>query len=117
MGRYLTESTAILTQSKGLVADRVADPFGVFQGPPISEGAPPKGPWQRRHYFTRSSQGRPLRELRPTELAKIDRIPYTWDFGFLLCSSSMWEAAADKEIGYQSRTVKSVWNQFVKRTR
>jgi KaiC/GvpD/RAD55 family RecA-like ATPase len=113
LGHYLVEDTSARAQNGKLIPDLVVDPFGVFQGHPIvREGqVDPDGPWQRRHYFTRSSQGRP-RDLHSSDLANIDRVPYTWDFGFLLCPSSMWESVGQRKIGYKNLTVSHVWQRM-----
>jgi KaiC/GvpD/RAD55 family RecA-like ATPase len=128
LGGYLDELTSGYSRSNTLQPDRIADPFGLFQGTPSklklqlaasgdSEAARPigssngKGPWKRHQYFTRSAQG--LWEgLKPSEIARIDRIPYTWDFGFLLCSPSLWELAADRSAGYRDMTVGKVWENM-----
>jgi KaiC/GvpD/RAD55 family RecA-like ATPase len=57
---------------------------------------------------------------RGTEVSGItDRIPFTWDFGFLLCKRKLWENAAD--IGLPGNSldrvhckVKSVWDDLLR---
>jgi KaiC/GvpD/RAD55 family RecA-like ATPase len=115
LNRYLTEPTATLTWPNKHVADRVVDPYSAFQGepirldPPATKASEIKGPWERRHYFMRSSKGR-IHQENSNQLPSVDRIPYTWDFGFLLCPSSIWIAAEDLKIGVSDKTVGDVWN-------
>src|SRR5215472_4076003 len=40
-----------------------------------------------------------------------DRVPYMWDFGFLLLQKSAWDQAADRPV-IGSRTVKQVWKDI-----
>lgn len=130
LGRYLTESTSVRTFSANLVVDRVTDPFGVFQGRPVRPDRPDiseTGPWQRLDYFFRSAQNLSSPQmkshagqagssfhLKPSDLARIDRVPYAWDFGFLLCPPAMWEFAAEKDIGRKGHhvLVKDVWEKM-----
>ena len=40
----------------------------------------------------------------------VDKLPYTWDFGFLLCDQEMWEIAADVsfQVGSKPKKVREV---------
>ncbi len=111
LGLYLTEQTNIWHESSEPLADRTADPFGVFQGTPASVKTPVYGSrWERRHYFHRSSEAL-SRDLNAVQMARIDRIPFTWDFGFLLCPETMWDLANDRFIGYRGLKVGDVWRK------
>jgi len=57
---------------------------------------------------------------RDTKVAGItDRIPFTWDFGFLLCKRKLWENAADiglpgNSLNREHGKVKSVWDDLLR---
>jgi KaiC/GvpD/RAD55 family RecA-like ATPase len=112
LGPYLTEETCMPAEPRRPVPDRIADPFGVFYGEPAvvkkEAGRQSGSPWQRRHYFARSSQGISS-DLDKATVARIDRVPFSWDFGFLLCPESMWGLASGRSIGYKKLTVGNVW--------
>lgn len=52
----------------------------------------------------------------------LDRVPYTWDFGFLLCNSNVWKAASkaiedpseEKPERYDAFFVEDVWDRLCK---
>jgi len=54
---------------------------------------------------------------------QIDRVPYMWDFGFLLCKQGAWLAAASRQVVFDytkidytnkenSRSVKDIWDDL-----
>jgi len=81
-------------------AIRFEDPFKLF----VSERVDGK-PVQRLHradLFKQDSPGIPnvsAYKLRIGETFKtVDRVPFMWDFGFLICSKDRWERAADSKL-------------------
>jgi hypothetical protein len=119
-----------------------SDRYGVFAGPPLQQRGQPEPPerqsWRRRDFFryslpaarkdrapgaTAAGPGGPAAtsEDSNTEdqtsdetLSLIDRIPFAWDFGFLLCPSSMWESERESYTGYRGETVGNVWESLPK---
>lgn len=113
LGPYLLEQTCAPNDSGEYLQDRVSDPFGIFQGIPAIVKEPIRGVrWERRHYFTRSSRALCL-DSDAQQIARIDRVPFTWDFGFLLCPKSMWDVAANRPIvGTSGMCVGDIWSQM-----
>jgi len=93
-------------------SDKVVDPHGIFQ--PESAGAPSKGPRDRRFQFFDDALGCPFRteagSAGCTLSHDVDRVPFTWDFGFLLCDVERWTSAAK----HAPETVKKVWDGLPK---
>lgn len=124
--------------------DLVADPFEVFQPPTPEEkdsslqSDPGQEPGarqgssrgqvelNRRLDFYDEKCGYDFKDEKTRQHAPlIDRVPFTWDFGFLLCNETAWEEAFDQEIGQGSRVVaeltkaermkvKEVWDRLCK---
>jgi KaiC/GvpD/RAD55 family RecA-like ATPase len=71
------------------------DPFRLFQGQPLCLGpdATAKNPYQRSDYFHNSGYDFPFDRNR-TEF----RVPFMWDFGFVLVRSAPWRMAADEVV-------------------
>jgi KaiC/GvpD/RAD55 family RecA-like ATPase len=123
LGPYMVEVVSKPGESGKMVSDRIADPFGLFQGETlVAKDLPDGDVRQRRHYFTLSSQGLGNRgagkkgvrddvrdRLSPEKVARIDRVPFTWDFGFLLCPKSLWDLAGNEAIRPGGVTVSEVW--------
>ncbi len=93
-------------------SDKVVDPHGIFQ--PESAGAPSKGPRDQRFQFFDDALGCPFRTEAGsagfTLSHDVDRVPFTWDFGFLLCDVERWTSAAKRA----PETVKKVWDGLPK---
>jgi len=55
-------------------------------------------------------------EEEVSEAAYIDRIPFTWDFGFLLCNEKAWSEAGDLKVPFSTgpATVRDTWSRLVK---
>jgi len=108
--RYLLEDVT----RRGNHRDSLVDPFGVFQ-PAVLPNPDPSLAYHR-------SDGFRLRDYDlPDDPRQIDRVPFTWDFGFLLCKRAAWEATAKEEIPrWQKRkkktqlTVGKVWAELEK---
>jgi KaiC/GvpD/RAD55 family RecA-like ATPase len=101
---YLSANTAMIDGDYRIIANPVEDPFGVFQ---------PKGPWSspessgderrigRKFKFFDERCGYKfgkIHEAPATGRESVDRVPFTWDFGFLLCNKTAWDAARDEPI-------------------
>lgn len=101
------------------------DPHGVFQ-PRASASDGPKEDGQRSRVNFFNVRGHDYdkywsEEEPEKEQVKVDRVPYTWDFGFLLCNRWAWEAAfSDRIIVDYARvpkrelTVKQIWDGLCK---
>jgi hypothetical protein len=115
LGPYLFEETCTLGRTGEWIPDRIADPYGVFNGAPVDASerlaSRPERSWQRRDYFSRSS-GQLLEESGGR--AHIDRVPFAWDFGFLLCPVSIWNLAADRDVPNTALKVGKVWEKMPK---
>jgi hypothetical protein len=88
-------------------SDTIVDPHGIFQ--PESAGAAPTGPREQRLQFFDDGLGCPF-GTEPTNPGfklthDVDRVPFTWDFGFLLCDVERWSSAAKQA----PKTVGKVW--------
>jgi KaiC/GvpD/RAD55 family RecA-like ATPase len=68
-------------------------------------------------------RGKPKQVLEKPEkvLEEIDRIPFSWDFGFLLCNLQAWMACQDREVPFWHHEsvpprsplpIKKVWNDL-----
>lgn len=105
-----------------------ADPYELFQL--RNEDAPPENddeplPELRRRYFYegyyQDFEGYDTFNKSQKEEWHLDRVPFAWDFGFLLCQESAWAHnnrklylnRADKDRA-QTWTVKDVWQALVK---
>jgi KaiC/GvpD/RAD55 family RecA-like ATPase len=67
-----------------------------------------KEPEPRYYYKSRTTEGYP----------QVDRVPFTWDFGFLLCSERLWRNAAEVVLPVLSKerkrpiVVRVVWDRL-----
>jgi KaiC/GvpD/RAD55 family RecA-like ATPase len=43
---------------------------------------------------------------------RLDRIPFTWDFGFLLCNEKQWKNASSVHLPISDGDVKGIWNRL-----
>lgn len=86
------------------------DPYGHFQTR-VSDRT------ERRHQFFDASLGYRFPDSED-EQRRIERVPFSWDFGFLLCRKKAWQAAYKKNLQSYSdatpRKVRAVWNALVK---
>lgn len=119
LGPYLFEETNSLGRTGELTPDRIADPYGLFKGIPVdapAEGRSKKSR-QRRDFFSRS-RGQLLEQS--SDMSYVDRVPFAWDFGFLLCPESLWKLAEDRKIPHprdKELTVGKVWEKMPKVSR
>jgi hypothetical protein len=89
--------------------DEFVDPFGLFQH---TEGSPAEEGKNHRYCFFNTMGGYDLR----TKSESLDRVPFTWDFGFLLCREHLWENAKSQNFcaGGTRFEVKDVWDALPK---
>lgn len=100
--RYLTEHT---TDGSGYLPFTMEDPFHLFQP---ADKVTRKGRidyfkngfYRRRVWLTEAESKAP-----PKQKEKVDRVPFTWDFGFLLCKNDPWELALDKPLNVLNDSV------------
>jgi KaiC len=118
LGPYLCEETYGQGRTGEWMPDRIVDPYGLFNGMPIIAPKPEenrdKKSWQRRDYFTRS---RGQLQDRSGDMSHVDRVPFAWDFGFLLCPESLWKLAEDRKVLHPKDadlTVGKVWEGIPK---
>ncbi|MFY9747311.1 MAG: hypothetical protein WAK25_13570, partial [Acidobacteriaceae bacterium] len=78
------------------------DPFGLFQPTLLREGGPVSA-FARYKSFPQY-----FRDKSPSE-EHVDRVPFCWDFGFLVCRQRPWELAASTDP-----QVKTVWDTLRK---
>jgi hypothetical protein len=94
------------------------DPFGLFTGRPlIPRGRLGKGPYPRKQYFQNSNYRSRIvvfEDEKPEGMP--DRIPFMWDFGFILASADPWDRAAPREIRFLHTVpegeVSPYWTKF-----
>lgn len=124
---YLNSVTATKT-TKGYSSEPVVDPFWVFQPSPATKtasasqnGLDLKLNKMRRLNFFDEDCGYNLKDAGKEEQESIDRVPYTWDFGFLLCNAYAWQQAfglsIDKDSNETKVTVKNVWDALYRATK
>jgi KaiC/GvpD/RAD55 family RecA-like ATPase len=110
-GAYLN---AVTVQEDGTPVAAV-DTSGLFQ---VSEAMKTtKKQWRRFEFF--QPNGYSLKVPSDQKTVDIDRIPFTWDFGFMLCRERCWIDAAEKRLsfsknGEQKLTVGHVWNSLTR---
>lgn len=122
---YLSAVTATV-RGERYQSDLIVDPFWVFQPPPRDQLSPTDSPSTPQPNFSEKAVARrkldffdedcgyKCEKLEPSEEQRdfIDRVPYTWDFGFLLCNRKAWEEAcapdANSALGHQE-FVEPVW--------
>lgn len=106
---YLNSVTATFKgKGKEYCSEAVVDPFWVFQPSPskLADSSDKKADLKRRHFFDPDC-GYYLETTKEEERHYVDRVPYTWDFGFLLCNGKAWEeAAAEEEAAAQLEKAK-----------
>jgi len=89
---YLWEAT---TMTEG--GDSMEDPLHLFQ--PLQKSQPLDRPaklFERRFQYFQNRYYRPERNFEEAKV--IDRIPFTWDFGLLLCKIDPWRLAAEEPL-------------------
>ena len=133
--KYLHAKTSVETASaEGVKSERIwaVDPFSWFQKTMLDEERPPEEPadgaersHRRADYFL--VHGYDLKDGKSKGL--MDRVPFMWDFGFLLCSLRAWEDEhnEDRPLGFllQGRNpegalfknVAEVWKRMVLATK
>ncbi|MCX6594271.1 MAG: hypothetical protein NTZ56_22380 [Acidobacteria bacterium] len=109
---YLREATFL----KGN-REHVADPLSLFTLTGTSQNE-----WRRYQSFSvpgidLGAATRP--QGRGRETTVVDRIPFVWDFGFLLCDRDAWSASFDRDVHVwrgdgEPLTVKTVWDRLPK---
>lgn len=139
---YLSSVTASRDVAGDYKSEPVADPFGVFQpgdsskahhktndqqkviGEQSSLQQSPEGPVaqvaakeMRRLDFFDEHCGYRLAQISESNSAReqhyVDRVPFTWDFGFMLCNGYAWDEAA-AEGGESGEMVQQVWTDLRK---
>ena len=132
---YLNSVTATY-RSNGFCSEPAADPFWVFQPKPSEEseaaaikqnGTNPAAfadkLEKRKSDFINDDCGYGLNNIQGTESDYVDRVPYTWDFGFLLCNGKAWDEACEVDAAKHrnptsgnGKSVAEVWRSVRKAT-
>lgn len=133
---YLNSVTATY-RNNGFCSEPAADPFWVFQPKPAEENAAAIAFKQngkvhaafadtlekRKLDFIDEGCGYELKNIQGTETDYVDRVPYTWDFGFLLCNGKAWDEACDVEVANHKhpasasgKSVAEIWTSLRKAT-
>jgi len=113
--------------------DRTVDPFRVFQR--TANDSKQRGEPRRRHeYFALNgylldhpssarndhSERHSSSDTGAGPFWTVDRVPFMWDFGFLLCKEQAWRAAFERPLPLLNKnygakvTVGTVWNALPK---
>lgn len=93
MANYLTAQTAVREEKAACRNMIVEDPFDLFQ-PSQRQLATEDREWSRQSLF--SPPGYDLRVHVAKNRKTIVKVPYTWDFGFLMCHQEHWRLAAQE---------------------
>jgi KaiC/GvpD/RAD55 family RecA-like ATPase len=107
-----SEAGALASQREYLMGTERAlhdDPFGLFRGRPLvnrKKIPTKKGPYQtypRKLYFQNSNYQSRIVEFDledHTPEGMPDRIPFMWDFSFILAAADPWDRAGDRRIRF-----------------
>ena len=87
---YLREVTTMKESRESM-----EDPLHLFQPLPASQPLT-KAPYEHRFQYFQNRYYRHQREL--DQATPLDRIPFTWDFGLLLCKIDPWRLAAEEPL-------------------
>lgn len=100
----------------------VNDPFQQFRGQAwrSDKSTEKTKPYRRYEYFTLRGYNwadyiAPKKEKGRQPLPSLDRVPFMWDFGFLMLDRRAWECARDAKLGDDKTTVADLRNIFEKR--
>jgi KaiC/GvpD/RAD55 family RecA-like ATPase len=128
---YLNSVTATSRRSK-FCSEPTVDPFWVYQPRPSEESeaadsqnesnnGQSRAAEKRKRDFFDEDCGYGLRTIKDTDTEYVDRVPYTWDFGFLLCNGKAWEEALaldtvkNTDPGIRpGKSVAQIWNSLRK---
>ncbi len=97
--------------------DPIADPYGVFQPLPAEEKKEVEKKEYKRSDAYRDELSKYIESYIWNDNEQkigLDRIPFAWDFGFLLCKGRDWEEAKDEKIVGGEKTVGQIWNKLKK---
>jgi KaiC/GvpD/RAD55 family RecA-like ATPase len=85
----------------GTELDRHQDPFRLFHGPPLSDSKGPiPGPRRIDYFRNKFYRSRLISFDFKNHREVPDRVPFMWDFGFLLSQSQAWRTAEDLPLEY-----------------
>src|SRR5207249_1476075 len=102
---------------------KTEDPFGLFQHTAATKARAPSGSMRRRQFYEMVGYD----VDKAYNLYPVHKVPYSWDFGFLLCNRQAWERA-EKEKEQRTRnpwqingeleqSVGTIWDRLWKVTR
>jgi KaiC/GvpD/RAD55 family RecA-like ATPase len=80
------------------------DPFRLFAGAPLSRRDPGKSLFARRDYFRNSGYA-----PAPPSANDRSRVPFMWDFGFLLMRNAPWEIARSEPLFCEVRVPEDIY--------
>lgn len=98
--KYLDAITAEHPPGRKWEPEWAADPFRLFQRTKATRPDPQKSRYHRKDEFNFIG----YQQLGPDEAEGLtfDRVPFTWDFGFMLCKVRAW-------IGNENRAELTIW--------
>lgn len=105
-----------ITAEKKDRPDSDVDPYKLFQ-PRQSEAH--EFPLRRRHFYKKyyndfvDARDWPSQDEDGSQRL-IDRVPFIWDFGFLLCRAKAWESDRTFKFDKKEYTVRQVWDSLKK---
>jgi KaiC/GvpD/RAD55 family RecA-like ATPase len=95
--------------------DADVDPYKLFQR---HQNDKVSRPLRRRDFYKRYFKDFPVSEADWTDQDRdeklIDRVPFIWDFGFLLCRAQAWDSARAFRVGGKEYRVRQVWRSLKK---
>ncbi|HEX4133144.1 MAG TPA: ATPase domain-containing protein [Bryobacteraceae bacterium] len=74
------------------------DRFRLFTGKPFNANRMQENRFQRRYFFQNSGYKSRVVDWKRKDPGSPDRVPYMWDFGFLLVPAAVWDAASSQKI-------------------
>jgi KaiC/GvpD/RAD55 family RecA-like ATPase len=100
------------------VADQTVDPFALFRPGLNDKWHPPEADVVKRRVDFFEENGYRLKDKENgMALEEIDRVPFSWDFGFLLCNIQPWINCRNREVRFwpgKSEKVRDVWDSLPK---
>ena len=99
--------------------DPNVDPYALFQvrKAELLKEKPPPEQLRRMHFYEgylEDFSGSEKPDLLASEHHSIDRFPFSWDFGFLLCQERAWHTDRTFQVNGETQTVRKVWDLLTK---
>lgn len=110
---------------RGSLVNKDTDPYALFQKGVVGEKN--EEPVKRRRFYFDDDLGYNFVDLADeAEQSGIERVPFSWDFGFIVCKTDAWLRAANKGVEIiigkdqegkeitKKHTVHEIWDRLIK---